>query len=150
MIKSSNAQLGRMVFDMRKFVLVATTLATVVVGAPAAQATSGSGVSGVILAQTTVGDTDYILREITIQPGGYTGWHYHRGTLYAFVKSGTLAHVNADCSVDNYRTGAAFIEPSGAQNVHIGENRGSGVTVLDVLYVDPKGSALSEDAPARC
>src|SRR5689334_18446980 len=62
-----------------------------------AEATPGSGVTGVILSKTTLGKTDYILREITIQPGGGTGWHFHDGTLYAFVKAGTLTHNDADC-----------------------------------------------------
>ncbi|GAQ51375.1 hypothetical protein a10_01155 [Streptomyces acidiscabies] len=40
---------------------------------------SGPGVSGRILAQQTIGDHDYTLREITIPPGQATGWHYHDG-----------------------------------------------------------------------
>jgi hypothetical protein len=31
--------------------------------------------------------------------------------------------------------------------VHIGRNLGTTPVVLDVLYVDPAGSPLSEDAP---
>jgi hypothetical protein len=31
--------------------------------------------------------------------------------------------------------------------VHIGRNLGSTAVILDVLYVDPAGSPLSEDAP---
>jgi hypothetical protein len=42
---------------------------------------------------------------------------------------------------------AAFTEPSGPQHVHIGRNLGTQPVVLDVLYVDPAGSPLSEDAP---
>ncbi|HET6986079.1 MAG TPA: hypothetical protein VFI00_05660, partial [Kribbella sp.] len=57
-----------------------------------ADATPGSGVTATILAQQTVGGKDYILREITIAPGGSTGWHFHDGTLYGFVKQGTLTH----------------------------------------------------------
>ena len=114
----------------------------------AADATPGSGVTGTILSKTTIGGTDYTLREITIQPGGYTGWHYHDGTLYAFIKSGTLTHDESDCSVDGvYHRGAAFTEPSGKDHVHIGRNLGTEPVVLDVLYVLPAGSPLSEDAP---
>ncbi|MGW6280138.1 cupin domain-containing protein [Kribbella sp. NPDC055071] len=114
----------------------------------AADATPGSGVTGTILSQTTVGGKDIILREITIQPGGTTGWHFHDGTLYAFVKSGTLTHSDHDCTTDGvYRAGAAFTEPSGANHVHIGRNLGTKPLVLEVLYVDPAGSPLSEDAP---
>jgi quercetin dioxygenase-like cupin family protein len=114
----------------------------------AADATPPSGVTGTILAQHTVGGKDYVLRRITIEPGGSTGWHYHDGTLYALVEQGTLTHTDADCTTgDVYPRGSAFVEPSGAGNVHIGRNLGSTPVVLDVLYVDPAGSPLSEDAP---
>lgn len=114
----------------------------------AADATPGSGVTGTILSQTTIGRTDYVLREITIQPGGTTGWHFHDGTLYAFVKAGTLTHSDHDCKTDGvYRAGAAFTEPSGADHVHVGRNLGAKPIVLEVLYVLPHGKPLSEDAP---
>ncbi|HKN55933.1 MAG TPA: cupin domain-containing protein [Amycolatopsis sp.] len=134
---------------MRKLttVLAGAALAAVLIPGTAS-ATPSSGVSGTILAQKTIGHTDYTLREITIQPGGYTGWHYHDGTLYAFIKSGTLTHDQSDCSVDGvYHRGAAFTEPSGKDHVHIGRNLGTEPVVLDVLYVLPAGSPLSEDAP---
>ncbi|MEU5258256.1 cupin domain-containing protein [Amycolatopsis sp. NPDC021455] len=132
---------------MRKPITVAlAALAAALVLPSTASATPGSGVSGTILAQRTVGHTDLTLREITIQPGGYTGWHFHDGTLYAYVKSGTLTHNVADCSVDGvYHAGRAFTEKP--DQVHIGRNLGSTPLVLEVLYVLPAGSPLSEDAP---
>jgi quercetin dioxygenase-like cupin family protein len=124
---------------------IATSLALV---PGIANATPSSGVSGVIISKVTVGGKDYILRQITVQPGGTTGWHYHDGTLYAFVESGTLTHTDSDCVTTNtYSEGAAFVEPSGANHVHIGRNLGTTPVVLDVLYVDPAGSPLAEDAP---
>jgi quercetin dioxygenase-like cupin family protein len=114
----------------------------------AADATPSSGVTATIISKSTIGRTDYVLREITIQPGGTTGWHFHDGTLYAFVKSGTLTHAGSNCKTDGvYRTGAAFTEPNGADHVHLGRNLGTKPLVLDVLYVLPTGSPLSEDAP---
>lgn len=128
-----------------------TLVATCIVGAmlfPApAEATPSSGVSATIISQATHDGTDYTLREITIQPGGSTGWHYHDGTLYGLVKSGTLTHVNSDCTtVDTYQAGGTIIESSGSENVHIGINKGTKAIVLMVLYVLPAGSPLSEDA----
>jgi len=132
---------------MRKPITVTlAALAAVLVLPSTASATPGSGVAGTILAQKTIGHTDYTLREITIQPGGYTGWHFHDGTLYAYVKAGTLTHNVADCSVDGvYGAGRAFTEAP--DQVHIGRNLGSTPLVLEVLYVLPAGSPLSEDAP---
>jgi quercetin dioxygenase-like cupin family protein len=113
-----------------------------------ANATPSSGVSGTIISTTTFGGKDYILRQITIQPGGSTGWHWHDGTLYAYVEQGSLAHTEKDCTTTEvYNEGAAFVETSGSANVHIGRNLGTTPLVLDVLYVDPAGSPLSESAP---
>ncbi|QUW89480.1 cupin domain-containing protein [Streptomyces sp. V17-9] len=114
-----------------------------------AQATPGGpGVSGRILAQHTIGDKDYVLREITIPSGQATGWHYHDGTLYAYVKQGTLSHFDATCASDGvYKKGSFLKEPSGADHVHLGENRGTADVVLDVLYVLPHGAPFSQDAP---
>ncbi|MEU7789994.1 cupin domain-containing protein [Amycolatopsis sp. NPDC049159] len=132
---------------MRKLVtILATTALAVTLASGTASATPGSGVAGTVLAQKTIGKTDYTLREITIQPGGYTGWHFHDGTLYAYVKAGTLTHNLADCSLDGvFGTGRAFTEKP--DQVHIGRNLGSTPLVLEVLYVLPAGSPLSEDAP---
>ena len=114
-----------------------------------AQATpAGPGVTGKVLARTTVGDTDYILRQITIPPGQGTGWHYHDGNLYAYVEHGTLSHFDATCASDGvYAKGSHLKEPSGANHVHLGQNRGTTDVVLDVLYVLPHGAPFSEDAP---
>ena len=59
---------------------------------------AGPGVTGKIIAQRTVGGTNYILREITVPPGQSTGWHYHDGTLYGVVKQGTLSHFDSTCA----------------------------------------------------
>jgi len=119
-----------------------------VVGAGVAGATPGRGVTAKILWQETVSGRDYVLREITIAPGGSTGWHFHDGNLFGVVLKGTLTHNGHDCSVDGvYDAGQTIKEPSGAGNVHIGRNLGTVPLVLDVLYVDPAGSPLSEDAP---
>ncbi|GHJ40998.1 cupin domain-containing protein [Streptomyces sp. TS71-3] len=128
--------------------LVASAVAGLTLAATTASATPGSGVTGTIISQTTIDGKDYVLREITIEPGGSTGWHFHDGTLYAYVKQGTLSHFNSSCGTDGtYKKGAFFTEPSGADHVHVGRNLGSEPMVLDVLYVDPAGSPLSEDAP---
>ena len=130
---------------------VATAAATVGLSlfTGVANATPGSGVTSVEISHQTVGDKDYILREITIAPGGSTGWHFHDGTLFGYVTQGTLTHFHSDCSVDGvYSAGDSLVEKSGSDNVHIGRNLGSTPMVLDVVYVDPAGSPLSEDAPA--
>src|SRR5438876_689337 len=71
--------------------LVVATSAFLLVGITvAASATPGTGVSDTILAKGTSpegivvsgrGNTDVTVRQITIAPGGSTGWHYHEGEL---------------------------------------------------------------------
>jgi quercetin dioxygenase-like cupin family protein len=134
--------------NLRRIALGGAIAAAVVLTPGIANATPPSGVSGVIISKVTFGGHDYILRKITVQPNGTTGWHYHDGTLYAYVEQGTLTHTDSDCTTTmTYGAGAAFIEPSGSNHVHIGRNLGTTPIVLDVLYVDPAGSPLSEDAP---
>ncbi|MEY9962587.1 quercetin dioxygenase-like cupin family protein [Streptacidiphilus sp. MAP12-16] len=125
-----------------------TGAALALVGGSAYATPPGPGVTGKVIAQTTVNGTDYILREITLPPGQSTGWHYHDGTLYGIVKHGTLSHFNATCASDGvYRAGSTILEAGGADHVHIGRNLGTAPVVLDVLYVLPHGAPFSEDAP---
>jgi quercetin dioxygenase-like cupin family protein len=129
--------------------LVAATAGLALAGAPAvADATPGSGVSAVTIYDKVVGDTDYVLKEITIQPGGGTGWHYHPGPVYGFVKQGVLTHNDADCSIDGvYHTGQVIQETSGPGYVHIGRNLGKNPVVLEVFYQNPVGNPLAVDTP---
>jgi quercetin dioxygenase-like cupin family protein len=122
--------------------------AALLVGTAAQATPAGPGVTARLISQTTIGDTDYTLREITIPPGQATGWHYHDGPLYGIVKQGTLSHFDSNCASDGvYRAGNPIQEPAGSGNVHIGRNLGNVPLVLDVLYVLPHGSPFSEDAP---
>jgi quercetin dioxygenase-like cupin family protein len=122
----------------------------------AALATPGSGVTATILAKGTSEDglkirtkdrTDVVVRTITIQPGGTTGWHYHLGKLIAVVQSGTLTRTMADCSVETSTAGQSFVEPDGARHVHVGRNLGTVPVILYVTYILPEGAPLSVDAP---
>jgi quercetin dioxygenase-like cupin family protein len=109
---------------------------------------SGTAFQSTVLWQTSADGTDYVLLEITIAPGGSTGWHWHDGRLYGVIKQGTLTHNMSDCSNDGtYYAGDSIAEPSGADHVHIGRNLGSTPLVIQVLYIDPAGSPPSEDAP---
>jgi quercetin dioxygenase-like cupin family protein len=123
----------------------------------AASATPATGVSGVVLATGTskstvkvknVGPTDVVVRQITIEPGGSTGWHYHNGQILAVVTKGTLTRTLDDCSVVVTRAGQTIVEPAGKHHVHIGRNLGTEPVELYATYVLPKGSPLAVDAPA--
>jgi quercetin dioxygenase-like cupin family protein len=133
---------------VRGVLLTSAFIAGLIAAPPTASATSADGVSATVLWQRTADGTDYVFREITIAPGGSTGWHWHNGRLYGVIKEGTLTHNTSDCSVDGvYPAGSGVFEPSGPDRVHIGRNIGDTPLVLQILYILPAGSALSEDAP---
>ena len=103
----------------RTAVAGAVTAAALVVGGTAHATPAGPGVTGRVLSRTTADGTDYVLREVTIPPGQATGWHYHDGPLYGFVKQGTLSHYDSTCETDGvYRTGDRIQEPAGSDYVH--------------------------------
>ena len=113
-----------------------------------ASATEGYRVSVETLSQATVNGNDYITKQITIDPGGSTGWHWHAGRVFGVIKEGTLTHTMADCTVDGvFNAGDPVTEGSGENNVHIGRNLGPGPLVMQVVYIDPAGSPLSQNVP---
>lgn len=65
-----------------------------------ASATPGIDIDAEILSKATVDGQDYTTKEITIAPGGSTGWHWHGGRVFGVIREGTLTHNSADCSID--------------------------------------------------
>jgi quercetin dioxygenase-like cupin family protein len=126
--------------------LVATASAAML--APAtAFATQAVNTEAVIIAQATVDGIDYVTREITIAPGGSTGWHYHDGRVFGVVRAGTLTRTMADCAEEVTPTGVGVAEAS--KDVHIGRNLGPVPTVLWVLQIAPVGTPWSFDVARR-
>ena len=110
-------------------------------------ATPANGVNSREVSQSTQGDKDFIIRDITIDPDGSTGWHWHDGTLIGAVKQGTLTHYAANCLIDGvYNPGDPVTEPAGPEHVHIGRNLGTAPVILEVIYINPAGQPLARDA----
>ena len=128
------------------FVAMAIVPAATVLSAPAS-ATPGVGIDAVIISQSTVNGVDYITKEITIQPGGSTGWHYHDGRVFGIVKEGTLTRTLTDCKDVVDPTGAPVTEGSGPDHAHNGRNLGTVPVVLWVDYILPAGTPTSFDVP---
>ena len=127
--------------------LTAATPASLI-GSATATATPSVGVSAVTLSQTTVDGIDYTTREITIAPGGSTGWHFHDPTVYGVIRSGTLTRTVEDCQVDGtFPEGAGLAEGQGPGHLHVGRNLGTEPLVMWVSYVAPAGTPLSVDVP---
>ena len=121
--------------------LITATVPVSTALSPAAAATPSENADAVIVSQATVDGVDYITREITIQPGGSTGWHYHDGRVFGVVREGTLTRTMKDCSVVVSPEGSAVTEDSGADNL------GPGPLVLWVDYIEPAGTPLAVDMP---
>jgi quercetin dioxygenase-like cupin family protein len=138
---------------VRSFALAAAATVAVSLTLPGtATATPPRDADGTVIWQMTDGaapnGTDYVFREITVAPGGSTGWHSHPGQLFGVVKEGVLMHNRADCSMDGlYVAGQSVAEKAGPDYVHIGRNLGPGPLVLQILYVNPAGAPLSVDEP---
>jgi quercetin dioxygenase-like cupin family protein len=126
--------------------IASAVMAALLLFSGVASATPSRGVTAKVLAQWTAGDRDYVLREITVDPGGSTGWHHHDGTLYAVVKKGVLTRTLADCTTTfvHHRGDTLIEEPA---HVHVGRNLAPVPMVLEVLYVNPAGTPLSRDEP---
>ena len=112
-----------------------------------ASATPPENADVAVISQSTVDGVDYITRQITIQPGGSTGWHYHQGRVFGVVREGTLTRTMSDCSVIASPTGSAVTEESGPDHVHIGRNVGPDPLVLWIDYIQPAGAPLAVDVP---
>lgn len=96
-----------------------------------ASATPSVGVEARTLAQSTLDGQDFITKELTIAPGGSTGWHWHPGQVYGVIRAGTLTHYGSDCAIDGvYPTGGAITERGGPGYVHLGRNLGPDPLVI--------------------
>lgn len=88
-------------------------------------ATPPSGLSQVVLARgndVSKGTiplqfgTDIVMVQLTVEPGGSSGWHSHPGGAIIVVKQGSItvhAAVGSQCQIETYSAGDAFIERPG-------------------------------------
>ena len=98
--------------------------------------------------------TDVVISQITVNPGGSSGWHSHPGGAIIVVAQGTLTTYHAqgdDCKSTTYSAGQAFIERPGEVDDVL--NEGSSPYVLYVTFprVPPGGSArIDQPDPGTC
>src|SRR5215468_4241367 len=84
--------------------------------------------------------------EVTIQPGGWLGWHSHPGLSFVVVKSGTATFYEADdCAPQVLPTGATFFES--ANDVHMVRNEGTVPLVNLVIQLTPPGAPRAVGEP---
>src|SRR5260370_3417503 len=92
---------------------------------------------------------DVVVRQLTMAPGGSTGWHSHPGPTIVIVQQGALSFYEASdptCTAQTFAAGQGFVETPG--DVHIARNEGTTPVVLVVTFLDvPVGGAFRIDAP---
>jgi len=135
----------------------------VAVNAVPGAATPPSGLTNVTLARGTdlsVGTiafqegTDVVVAQITVIPGGSSGWHSHPGGAIVVVKQGELTvhrSVGSQCETTGYTAGQAFIERPG--EVEDAVNTGTIPYVVFVTFprVPQGGSArINLPDPGTC
>jgi quercetin dioxygenase-like cupin family protein len=114
-----------------------------------------STLGGVSRVMTVKDSADVIVQNVTIEPGGQTGWHSHHGPVIVVVAAGTMTLYQADdpsCTGETFTVGQAFVDP-GQGNVHNARNEGSVGVQLLATYVDvPPGAGpgISGANPGTC
>jgi quercetin dioxygenase-like cupin family protein len=128
-----------------------------------ALATPPSGLVNVLLARGTDASegtlpiqmgTDVVMAQITVDPGGASGWHSHPGGAIIVVKQGTptvYRAIGSQCQTTTYGPGDAFIERPGEVDDVL--NAATAPYVLYVTFprVPPGGAArIDEPDPGTC
>jgi hypothetical protein len=96
---------------------------------------------------------DTATQQVTLDPGGHTGWHTHPGVTFVSVTQGegTLYHAGAagtPCTGQKYAVGSGFFQSF--KDVHTLRNEGTVPLVVHALYVLPPGTpntAIRTDQP---
>jgi quercetin dioxygenase-like cupin family protein len=134
------------------------TAVTVAVTVAPSWATPPSGLTNIPLARGTDTShgtiplqfgTDVAMAQITVDPGGSSGWHSHPGGAIIIVQQGSLTvhqPVGAQCQTTTYSAGQAFIERPG--EVDDVTNAGTVPYVLFVAFPRvPQGDSPRTDQP---
>lgn len=142
--------------------VVLMTVVGALLGAGIAAATPPSGVSRNGLAKGTIPDSisiqtsspsDFYVDVVTVQPGGYSGWHTHPGAEVSTVKSGTVTLFDGrdpECKPRTVAAGGGFYIPGGM--VHAARNDGTAPAEIYVTYILPAGKPprVESEKPAKC
>jgi quercetin dioxygenase-like cupin family protein len=140
--------------------LVGVALAGVVLAFSVAPggATPPSGLTQVVLARgNDVSNgtiplqfgTDIVMVQLTVEPGGSSGWHSHPGGAIIVVKQGSITvhkAVGSQCQIETYSAAQAFLERPG--EVDQVTNNGTIPYILLVTFPRvPEGGSPRIDQP---
>jgi quercetin dioxygenase-like cupin family protein len=93
--------------------------------------------------------SDVAVAQITVNPGGSSGWHSHPGGAIVVVQTGSLTvygSIGSECQTTTYTGGQAFVERPGEVDQVI--NTGTAPYVLFVTFPRvPAGASPRTDEP---
>ena len=128
-----------------------------------ALATPPSGLVNILLARGTDASegtlpiqmgSDVVMAQITVDPGGSSGWHSHPGGAIIVVKQGTptvYRAIGSQCQSTTYSPGDAFIERPGEVDDVLNEGTAPYILYVTFPRVPPGGSArIDEPDPGTC
>jgi quercetin dioxygenase-like cupin family protein len=98
--------------------------------------------------------TDVAMAQITVDPGGSSGWHSHPGGAIIVVKQGSLtvySPVGNRCEITTYSAGQAFVERPGEVDDVLNESTMPYVLLVTFPRVPQGESARTDEAdPGTC
>ena len=99
--------------------------------------------------------TDIVMAEITVVPGGSSGWHFHPGGAIIIVKQGDEVTVNrsvgSQCEISKYKAGDAFFERPGELDDVVNTGQTTYVLLVTFPRVPHGGSArIDQPDPGTC
>nr|WP_087576183.1 cupin domain-containing protein [Sphingomonas sp. CDS-1] len=156
-----------------RVILSMTVAATAILTALPALATSGSGFAPAPIVTghygsldvkadkvekwdlflKTKADSDVGADRLTVQPGGYSGWHSHPAPVFITVTEGEIQWYdggNPLCTWQTYHAGQSFIEQ--AFRIHQIRNATGNVAEFIGIRISPAGVGFRIDAnkPTNC
>lgn len=143
-----------------KRLAVLAAIAVLALSAARVAATPGFGATSSILAQgvfdpistSQAAGLESVIQDVTIAPGGHTGWHTHPGGTVIIVESGTFSFYNDACVKTDTPAGRGVVEPGGG--IQLARNESATVPlVLTVVYFDiasPDGPVRTDAAAPAC
>ena len=93
----------------------------------------------------TNGPTTFQVLDVTLVPGGYTGWHHHPAILLSSMISGSIEWYDAQCNKHVYNAGDSWTENT---SIHDVRNVGAANAHFMITYIIAKGQPRRIDEPA--
>jgi quercetin dioxygenase-like cupin family protein len=87
---------------------------------------------------------------LTLDPGGFTGWHTHPGVLIATVQLGAVLR-DVDCDTRRYEVGQSFVEHGTEPTGQVRNASATAPAVFTITQIAPPRTARrAETDPPRC